>query len=109
MTDLNVGKLGQMKRDILDIVRVAQRNGASDMTAKEIQDIYEKHIKKGRMSDGYFAGRVSELVTDGHLLRSAKRQCRITMYPSSNTVYAPSVARAASAGAAISVSSADCY
>ena len=100
MSDLTANKphaLGQMKRDILDIVRGAQRNGAPDMTAKEIQDIYEKHIKKGRMSDGYFAGRVSEMATAGHLLRSAKRQCRITMYQSSNTVYAPSADRVISA------------
>lgn len=102
------GKLTQIKQDILTIVRGAQRNGAADMTAMEIQRIYEERIRHGRISDGYFAGRVSEMVADGHLLRSAKRQCRATMSTSVNAVHAPSLVHVAPAGAAISAS-ADCY
>ena len=97
------GKLTPIKQDILNIVRGAQRLGAADMTAMEIQRIYEERIKQGRISDGYFAGRVSELVTGGHLLRSAKRQCRATTSTSVNTVRVPSSA------SAISAPSADCY
>lgn len=74
-------KLSQMKRDVLDIVRFAHGRGVVNMTATEIQRIYEKQPGKtggarGRVADGYFAGRVSEMVRDGWLLRSSKRQCQ---------------------------------
>ena len=101
-------KLSPIKRDILDIVRGAHRYGDVDMTAMEIQRIYEERIKHGRVSDGYFAGRVSELVDAGHLLRAKKRQCRATLSAAVNAVYVPSLARAVPV-AAISASSADCY
>lgn len=100
MTDSTVGKprkLSPIKQHILDIVRGAQRLGAADLTAMEIQRIYEERVKHGRVSDGYFAGRVSELVAAGHLLRSAKRQCRATMSTQVKTVHAPSAARVAPA------------
>jgi hypothetical protein len=90
-------KLSQMKRDVLDIVRFAHGRGVADMTATEIQRIYEKQPGKtggarGRVADGYFAGRVSEMVRDGWLLRSAKRQCREKGSENVNTVRAPAAA-----------------
>lgn len=74
-------KLSQMKRDVLDIVRHAHARGVVDMTATEIQRLYEQQPGKlggarGRVGDGNFAGRVSEMVRDGWLLRSTPRQCR---------------------------------
>lgn len=96
-------KLTQIKQDVLTIVQGAQRLGAVDMTAMEIQRIYEERVRNGRISDGYFAGRVSEMVADGQLLRSAKRQCRATLSLAVNTVRAPIAAPA------ISVPAADCY
>lgn len=74
-------KLSQMKRDVLAIVRAAHVRGVVDMTATEIQRIYEAQPGKhggirGRVADGYMAGRVSEMVRDGWLLRSTKRQCK---------------------------------
>ena len=88
-------KLSQMKREVLDIVRAAHHRGVVDMTATEIQRIFERQPGKtgaprDRVSDGYFAGRVSEMVAGGWLLRSAPRQCREKMGRSDvNTVRAP--------------------
>jgi hypothetical protein len=99
-------KLSQMKRDVLDIVRFAHGRGVVNMTATEIQRIYEKQPGKtgsarGRVADGYFAGRVSEMVRDGWLLRSSKRQCLEKRGRDDvNTVRAPAGAQEARAPAA---------
>lgn len=74
-------KLSRTKKDILEIVSNAHKRGIVDMTATEIQRLYEQQPGKlggarGRVGDGHFAGRVSEMVRDGWLLRSIPRQCR---------------------------------
>lgn len=73
-------KLSQLKRDLLDIVRFAHGRGVVDMTAMEIQCIYEEQPGKlggarGRVSDGHIAARVSEMARDGWLLHSTPRRC----------------------------------
>lgn len=96
------GKLSQLQQDILDIVRVAQRHGAADMTADEIQKAYEERVTNRRVKDGPFAGRISEMAQAGLLLAAAtKRQSRINggSGPRKNAYRLPSVA-APAAGAA---------
>lgn len=103
ISELKPKRLSQMKRDVLDIVRFAHGRGIVDMTATEIQRLYEKQPGKtggarGRVADGYFAGRISELVHDGHLLRSKKRQCCETKSLNVNTVHLPSARAVAARG-----------
>ena len=78
MSELNVDKpLSHLQRNVIDILIAAQRNGAQDMTADEIQEAYESRVTNKRIGDGPFAGRISEMAKSGLILvSSAKRQTR---------------------------------
>lgn len=83
--------MGQLQRDVLDILVAAHRHGATDMTADEIQKAYEERVTNRRIKDGPFAGRISEMAAAGLLLTSAtKRQSRIGGGPRKNAYRAPS-------------------
>lgn len=66
------------QQQVLDIVRGCQMAGAKDMTAKEIQRVWESKIN-GRLSDGTVSGAVAKLKAAGYLVASEeKRQCLVT-------------------------------
>lgn len=81
-------KLSTFKQELFDIVLGAQRNGARDMTAKEIQDAYERKKSK-RVGDGNVGGRVSEMVRDGYLVRADERRVCLVTGDKSVPVFVP--------------------
>ena len=77
MTDTNVAspaKPSQLHQDVIDIVVAAQRNGALDMTASEIQKAYEERVTNRRIKDGPFARVMHEIASAGWLLRDGKKR-----------------------------------
>ena len=83
-------KLSAFKQALFDIVRVAQRCGAADLTSKEIQAKYESLTSK-RVGDGNVAGRVSEMVRDGYLCRSKDRRKCVETRETAAAVSVPAV------------------
>lgn len=67
-------KPSQMHQDVIDIVIAAQRNGAADMTASEIQKAYEDRVTNRRIKDGPFARVMLEIALAGWLLRSTSKR-----------------------------------
>lgn len=80
-------KLAPLQSELLDIVIGAQRNGAKDLTATEIQRVREQRLGH-RVSDGSVAGCVSGLVRLGYLQRATEK--RLSVFPgASKDVAAP--------------------
>ena len=76
MSDV-VKPLTPLQSNVIDILIAAQRNGAHDMTADEIQEAYEQRVTNKRIGDGPFAGRISEMAKAGLIQASGvKRQSR---------------------------------
>ena len=79
----NTGKKRVLDQ-IFDICLAAQRNGAHDLSGKEIQAKYE-FVHSKRIESSTVSGRVNDLVTVGRLeRRQIARACAITgrdIYP----------------------------
>lgn len=65
--------VGTQTRTIFDIVVAAQRNGAADMTRREIWHEYERITGK-RIDPGTIAARVKNLIDAGRLISSQDRR-----------------------------------
>jgi hypothetical protein len=82
-------KLPPFKQALFDIIVAAQRHGAIDLTAKEIQAKYENLTSK-RVDNSNVAGRISEMVREGYLAASSeKRRCVESQSEGVRAVYVP--------------------
>lgn len=78
LDDLGVAHLKGQQREVLDIVVAAVRNGARDMTGKEIQARY-RALNSGKDIDaGTVSARVNSLIAAKLLERSERRACFVT-------------------------------
>lgn len=79
----NKGLSAEMRK-VLDICLAAQRNGAQDLSGREVQVRYEAYYsqtsgKVVRKDMSSISGRINDLVTAGRLERlPLKRQCSIS-------------------------------
>lgn len=84
-------KLSPLQQQLYDLVLGAQRNGADNLTRRELQQAWEYRHNK-RIGEGNVSGRVAEMLAGRWLIQSTNRRtCRVSGSLSVHTVFVPAV------------------
>lgn len=81
LNEFGLKKTQKQQRELLEVIELAQRRGAVDLSLTELRDAFEAHFGR-RIDVSRVSARVSELVAAKVLTRrEASRPCAVTGKP----------------------------